>query len=191
LLEVAVILDPGTQEELMTAGEVAALLHVDPKTVTGWAMAGRLVAVRTPEGDCRYLRSEVLPVKSGLRRDHDLDRDAAQDPAQEPSGDNSQDKIVVPSPRDGHTTDPVVGGAVEVDSEHRAAAAAVNSQHRSQRSVTRTPLGPSAVHGGAVPDLVCGIQPILAARRSARPEIRRWRNALTCRDERACAPGWV
>jgi len=34
---------------------VAALLFVDPKTVTRWAMAGKLAAIRTPGGHRRYL----------------------------------------------------------------------------------------------------------------------------------------
>ncbi|WP_363189062.1 helix-turn-helix domain-containing protein, partial [Nocardia farcinica] len=32
----------GGQDTLLTPGQVAALFHVDPKTVTRWAHAGRL-----------------------------------------------------------------------------------------------------------------------------------------------------
>ena len=45
---------------LMTPAEVAALFRVDPKTVTRWADAGRLTAVRTLGGHRRYLHDEVF-----------------------------------------------------------------------------------------------------------------------------------
>lgn len=35
-------------EELFTPAEVARMFRVDPKTVTRWAVAGRLTTVRTP-----------------------------------------------------------------------------------------------------------------------------------------------
>ncbi len=38
----------GAKESLLTPGQVAALFHVDPKTVTRWAHAGRLGSLRTP-----------------------------------------------------------------------------------------------------------------------------------------------
>ena len=44
---------------LMTPAEVAALFRVDPKTVTRWADAGKLTAVRTLGGHRRYRRDEV------------------------------------------------------------------------------------------------------------------------------------
>ncbi len=44
---------------LLTPAEVAALFRVDPKTVTRWARAGRLTAVRTPGGHRRYHAAEV------------------------------------------------------------------------------------------------------------------------------------
>ncbi|MEI7930910.1 MAG: helix-turn-helix domain-containing protein, partial [Actinomycetes bacterium] len=34
-------------EVLLTPAEVAALFHVDPKTVTRWAVAGKLTSIRT------------------------------------------------------------------------------------------------------------------------------------------------
>lgn len=46
-------------EPLLKPGEVAALFRVDPKTVTRWAAAGRIKAVRTPGGHCRFRESEV------------------------------------------------------------------------------------------------------------------------------------
>lgn len=44
---------------LMTPAEVAALFRVDPKTVTRWADAGKMTAVRTLGGHRRYRRDEV------------------------------------------------------------------------------------------------------------------------------------
>jgi excisionase family DNA binding protein len=53
---------------LMTPAEVAALFRVDPKTVTRWADAGKLTAVRTLGGHRRYRQDEVqnLLVSSSL-----------------------------------------------------------------------------------------------------------------------------
>jgi excisionase family DNA binding protein len=52
----------------MTPAEVAALFRVDPKTVTRWADAGKLTAVRTLGGHRRYRQDEVqnLLVASSL-----------------------------------------------------------------------------------------------------------------------------
>jgi len=47
------------QEVLLTPAEVAKLFRVDPKTVTRWAKAGKLTAVRTLGGHRRYRKSEV------------------------------------------------------------------------------------------------------------------------------------
>ena len=46
-------------EVLLTPAEVASLFRVDPKTVTRWAKAGKLTAVRTLGGHRRYRKSEV------------------------------------------------------------------------------------------------------------------------------------
>ncbi|GAA4394874.1 BldC family transcriptional regulator [Tsukamurella soli] len=51
---------PRQPERLMTPGQVAALFNVNPKTVTRWAGAGLLGAVRTPGGHRRFRASEVL-----------------------------------------------------------------------------------------------------------------------------------
>ena len=66
------------EETLLTPGEVAARFRVDPKTVTRWANAGKLTAVRTLGGHRRYRRSEVdeLLVASGL--DAGMATDAAR-----------------------------------------------------------------------------------------------------------------
>jgi len=47
-------------EVLLTPSEVASLFRVDPKTVTRWARAGKLTAIRTLGGHRRYRQSEVL-----------------------------------------------------------------------------------------------------------------------------------
>lgn len=46
-------------ERLLTPGEVAALFRVDPKTVTRWAVAGRIGSLRTPGGHRRFRETEV------------------------------------------------------------------------------------------------------------------------------------
>ncbi len=50
---------------MLTPGEVAALFRVDPKTVTRWAKAGKLTAIRTLGGHRRYRSSEVHRLLSG------------------------------------------------------------------------------------------------------------------------------
>jgi len=50
---------PAEQEILLTPAEVAKLFRVDPKTVTRWAKAGKLTAIRTLGGHRRYRQSEV------------------------------------------------------------------------------------------------------------------------------------
>ncbi len=47
------------QGGLLTPGEVAALFRVDPKTVTRWALAGRIGSIRTPGGHRRFHEAEV------------------------------------------------------------------------------------------------------------------------------------
>mgnify|MGYP003815186879 CR=1 FL=1 len=49
-------------EELLTPAEVAALFRVDPKTVTRWAVAGKLTSLRTLGGHRRYRAAEVRPL---------------------------------------------------------------------------------------------------------------------------------
>jgi len=46
-------------ETLLTPSEVATIFRVDPKTVTRWAKAGKLTAIRTLGGHRRYRQSEV------------------------------------------------------------------------------------------------------------------------------------
>ena len=48
-----------TPEALLTPSEVAALFRVNPKTVTRWARAGKLTAIRTLGGHRRFRVSEI------------------------------------------------------------------------------------------------------------------------------------
>ena len=45
--------------ELLTPAEVAAAFRVDPKTVTRWAKAGKISAIKTLGGQRRYDANEV------------------------------------------------------------------------------------------------------------------------------------
>ena len=47
------------ENELLTPAEVAAMFRVDPKTVTRWARAGKISAVRTLGGHRRFKASEI------------------------------------------------------------------------------------------------------------------------------------
>lgn len=55
------------QEVLLTPAEVAALFRVDPKTVTRWAKAGKLTAIRTLGGHRRYKASQVNQLLNSQR----------------------------------------------------------------------------------------------------------------------------
>ena len=54
------------REALLTPGEVAALFRVDPMTVTRWAKAGKLTAIRTLGGHRRYRENEVREYRSEI-----------------------------------------------------------------------------------------------------------------------------
>jgi excisionase family DNA binding protein len=53
-------------EALLTPAEVAALFRVDPKTVTRWAKADKLTAIRTLGGHRRYREAEVRALLVGV-----------------------------------------------------------------------------------------------------------------------------
>ena len=60
-------------ESLLTPSEVASMFRVDPKTVTRWAKAGKLSAVRTLGGHRRYRESEVRSLLAGVPSPRDTD----------------------------------------------------------------------------------------------------------------------
>ncbi len=51
--------DRTSTDALLTPAEVAALFRVNPKTVTRWARAGKITAIRTLGGHRRFRASEV------------------------------------------------------------------------------------------------------------------------------------
>lgn len=52
-------------ELLLTAGEVAELWRVDPKTVARWARSGHIDSILTPGGRRRFRESEVHALLEG------------------------------------------------------------------------------------------------------------------------------
>lgn len=50
---------------LLTSEEVAALFRVDPKTVSRWAISGRINSIRTPGGHYRYREAEIKALLRG------------------------------------------------------------------------------------------------------------------------------
>ncbi|MBO0715304.1 MAG: helix-turn-helix domain-containing protein [Acidimicrobiales bacterium] len=48
-----------SEDSLLTPAEVAAMFRVNRKTVTRWARAGKISAIRTPGGHHRFWASEV------------------------------------------------------------------------------------------------------------------------------------
>lgn len=53
------------RDRLMTPGEVASLFRVDPKTVSRWAISGRIPSVRTPGGHRRFHETDVRALLRG------------------------------------------------------------------------------------------------------------------------------
>ncbi len=51
--------DLDAPDRLLTPAEVAQLFRVNPKTVTRWARAGKLTAIRTLGGHRRFRASEI------------------------------------------------------------------------------------------------------------------------------------
>ncbi len=60
------------QENLLTPAEVAALFRVDPKTVTRWAVAGKLTSIRTLGGHRRYKESEVKALLKSISQNNSV-----------------------------------------------------------------------------------------------------------------------
>ena len=55
-------------DRLLTPAEVAALLRVDPKTVTRWADQGKFGSTRTLGGHRRYSEAEIRAFLAGTGR---------------------------------------------------------------------------------------------------------------------------
>ena len=51
--------EPQDDDALLTPSEVAAMFRVNPKTVTRWARAGKISAIRTLGGHRRFRASEI------------------------------------------------------------------------------------------------------------------------------------
>ncbi|MGC5615120.1 BldC family transcriptional regulator [Georgenia sp. Z1491] len=70
-------MDATPPKDLLTPGEVAGYFRVDPKTVTRWANAGKIDAVRTLGGHRRFRRDQVAQLmrESGIDPAR-LDREA-------------------------------------------------------------------------------------------------------------------
>ena len=56
---------------LLTPSEVATLFRVDPKTVTRWAKAGKISAIRTLGGHRRFHEEEVRNLLGGVPAQRD------------------------------------------------------------------------------------------------------------------------
>lgn len=59
---------------MLTPGELGRMLHVNAKTVTRWAVEGRIEAVRTPGGHRRF----PLPVVLAFLGEMGFDEQAAR-----------------------------------------------------------------------------------------------------------------
>src|SRR5690606_12434911 len=58
---------------LLTPSEVASMFRVDPKTVTRWAKAGKLPAIRTLGGHRRYSEAQVRRLLTGIPQPRDTE----------------------------------------------------------------------------------------------------------------------
>lgn len=62
--------EPTQPDALLTPAEVAALFRVNPKTVTRWARAGKITAIRTLGGHRRFRASEIRRCLEQLENEH-------------------------------------------------------------------------------------------------------------------------
>jgi excisionase family DNA binding protein len=60
--------DHNTHDPLLTPAEVAAMFRVNPKTVTRWARAGKITAIRTLGGHRRFRASEIARCMEDVQR---------------------------------------------------------------------------------------------------------------------------
>lgn len=58
--------------DLLTPAEVAVLFKVNPKTVTRWARAGKISAIRTLGGHRRFRASEIMDCLEVTDQHHEL-----------------------------------------------------------------------------------------------------------------------
>ena len=58
-VKVEATMQPRDDDALLTPSEVAAMFRVNPKTVTRWARAGKISAIRTLGGHRRFRESEI------------------------------------------------------------------------------------------------------------------------------------
>ncbi|NMR19173.1 BldC family transcriptional regulator [Cellulomonas fimi] len=63
--------DSNAPGALLTPSEVATMFRVDPKTVTRWAKAGKISAIRTLGGHRRFHESEVRQLLTGVPEQRD------------------------------------------------------------------------------------------------------------------------
>lgn len=68
--------DGGEDDRLLTPSEVAHMFRVNPKTVTRWARAGKLTAIRTLGGHRRFRASEI---ERALREMSEREREQEQE----------------------------------------------------------------------------------------------------------------
>ena len=61
--------DNQNPDALLTPAEVAALFRVNPKTVTRWARAGKITAIRTLGGHRRFRASEIRRCLEQMERE--------------------------------------------------------------------------------------------------------------------------
>jgi excisionase family DNA binding protein len=59
------------RNDLLTPSEVAELFRVNPKTVSRWARAGKIAAIRTVGGHRRYHRGDI---EAQLRNHENVER---------------------------------------------------------------------------------------------------------------------
>ncbi len=59
-------------DALLTPSEVAAMFRVNPKTVTRWARAGKISAIRTLGGHRRFRASEIRQVLDKVEEHQEL-----------------------------------------------------------------------------------------------------------------------
>jgi excisionase family DNA binding protein len=68
-LEGTLMAETPTNDALLTPAEVAALFRVNPKTVTRWARAGKITAIRTLGGHRRFRASEIRRCLEQMERE--------------------------------------------------------------------------------------------------------------------------